>query len=89
MGIIDILVGSRIHRALRRAQRWTKDRLSLTRARRERVLKAAVGVLVGVSVVSVLGSNLGSGIKFLSFLVLFTVIAAIVVTVVDPPTDRA
>lgn len=87
MRILESIRESKTYRIARTARRWAAGSLVLSLLGRERVLAGLIGVFVLGSVVSVFGSNLGSGVKFLSFLLLFAAIALLAERVVDPPTE--
>jgi len=70
----DALRESRAYCALRTLRRWADDSVVCSAVVDERVLKGLVAVFVVGSVLSVLASNLGAGVKFLSFLLVFAVL---------------
>lgn len=78
---------SRTYRALVTLRRWAAGSVTARLGGSERVLRAAVGAVVLASVVSVLGSNLGAAVKFLSFLLAFALVAAVVRPFADPPAE--
>lgn len=87
MRVVKVVRRSRTYRSVETVRGWAAGSTLVALLRRERVLYAAVGGLVAASVVAVLGSNLGSALKFLSFLATFAVVAAMVVSVADPPSE--
>lgn len=87
MRILEAIPESRTYRIVRTARRWAAGSVVLSLLGRERVLAGLVGGFVLLSAVSVFRSNLGSGVKFLSFLLLFAAIALLVERIVDPPME--
>jgi hypothetical protein len=75
---------SATYRAVRTLRRWAEGIVLLGRLDGERVLFGALAALVLVSVGSVFRSNLGSGVKFLSFALVFVCLAALTERVLDP-----
>jgi hypothetical protein len=86
-GDVEPFSESVTNRVLRTLRRWAAGSVLLSRVGRERALLATLLVVVLVSVASVFGSNLGSGVKFLSFALVFVCLAALVERVVDPGSD--
>jgi len=80
----DALRESRAYRALRTLRRWADDSVVCSAVVDERVLKGLVAVFVVGSVLSVLASNLGAGVKFLSFLLVFAVLGGATARRLDP-----
>jgi hypothetical protein len=76
MRIVRALRDSRLYRGLCTLQRWAEHSVVVATLGDERVLKALVAVFVVGSVLSVLASNLGAGLKFLSFLLVFAVLGS-------------
>ncbi|QLH81403.1 hypothetical protein [Halosimplex pelagicum] len=68
---------SATYRVVRTLRRWAEGSVLLSRLDGERVLSGALAALVLLSVVSVFRSNLGSGVKFLSFALVFVAVAAL------------
>ncbi|WP_436932513.1 hypothetical protein [Halosimplex halobium] len=68
---------SATYRVLRTLRRWAEGSVLLSRLGGERALFAALAAVVLLSVVSVFGSNLGAGVKFLSFALVFVSVAAL------------
>lgn len=87
MRILESIPESKTYRIVRTARRWAADSTVISLLGRERVLAGLAGVFVLVSVVSVFRSNLGSGVKFLSFLLLFVAVSLLAERAIDPPTD--
>ncbi len=87
MRVLESIRESKTYRIARTARRWAAGSVALSLLGRERVLAGLVGVFVLLSVASVFRSNLGSGVKFLSFLLLFVAIALLTERVADPPTE--
>lgn len=84
---MDVVRRSRTYAAVRTLRRWADGSTVVGLAGRPRVLRALAGALVLASVASVLGSNLGAGLKFLSFLLCFVIVAAIARPFVEPSTE--
>ncbi|WP_276258074.1 hypothetical protein [Haloglomus litoreum] len=76
--------GSALYRAVATLREWVADSAAVSLATNERVQQAVVGVVLLVSVVSVLRSSMNASVKFLSFVALFAVTAALVWSVADP-----
>lgn len=87
MGLLELIWKSKTYRLARTARRWAAGSVVLSLLGQERALAGLVSVFVLGSVASIFRSNLGSGVKFLSFLLLFVGIALLTERVVDPPTD--
>lgn len=87
MRLLETIRQSKTYRIARTARRWAAGSIVLSLLGRERVLAGLVGAVVLLSVASVFRSNLGSGVKFLSFLLLFVAIALLTERVVEPPTE--
>jgi hypothetical protein len=84
MDLRETVQGSALYRAIARLRRWADDSVAVSLATDERIQQAFVGLVLLVSVVSVLGSNMNAAVKFLSFVALFAVTAALVWSVADP-----
>jgi|GEM_PF-661259 len=78
---------SRTYDALQTLHRWTDSSTVISLLGSERVLLGSLAVFVLVSVVSVFRSNLGAGVKFLSFALFFVCLAALIDRFVDPLTE--
>ena len=65
-------------------RRWARDSTLVTLLTDERLQQAVVGLVLLISTVSVLGSRMNAAVKFLSFVALFAVVAALVWSVADP-----
>jgi len=81
------LSDSRVYGVVRTLRRWTATSVVVSRLGVSGLLTAAVGAFGLASVVFVYRSNLGAGIKFLSFALLFLGVAAVVQRLVDEPSD--
>ncbi|WP_135366152.1 hypothetical protein [Halosimplex halophilum] len=68
---------SATYRVARTLRRWAEGSVLLSRLDGERALSAALAAVVLVSVASVFRSNLGAGVKFLSFALVFVSVAAL------------
>lgn len=86
-GPVDPFFESRIYAVLRTLRRWTATSTLFSLLGSERVLLGGLAGFVLLSVVSVFDSNLGAGVKFLSFALLFVCLAALIDRFVDPPTE--
>lgn len=78
---------SRTYDVLQTLHRWTDSSTVISLLGSERVLLGSLAVFVLVSVVSVFRSNLGAGVKFLSFALFFVCLAALIDRFVDPLTE--
>lgn len=78
---------SRIYGVVRTLRRWTDSSVVLSWLGPTGLLSALVGAFVLASVAFVYQSNLGAGVKFLSFALLFAGVAALVQRLVDPPAE--
>ncbi|QLH76973.1 hypothetical protein HZS55_06540 [Halosimplex rubrum] len=78
---------SATYRAVRTLGRWAEGSVLFAHLDGERVLFGALAALVVVSVGSVFRSNLGSGVKFLSFALVFVCLAALTARFVDPGAE--
>jgi len=78
---------SRIYGVARTLRQWTVTSVLLARLGPTRLLTALVGGFVLASVGFVYRSNLGAGVKFLSFALLFVAVAALVQRFVGPPSE--
>lgn len=76
--------GSAPYRVIATLRRWAQHSVAVSLATNERIQQAVVGTVLLVSVVSVLESNMDAAVKFLSFVALFTVTAALIWSVADP-----
>jgi hypothetical protein len=84
MDLRETVRGSALYRAFATLRRWAQHSVVVSLATDERVQQAVVGIVLLVSVVSVLRSNMNAAVKFLSFVALFAVTAALVWSVADP-----
>lgn len=84
MGLRATVRGSTLYRAVAALRRWAEHSVAVSLATDKRVQQAIIGVVLLVSVVSVLRSNMNAAVKFLSFIALFAVTAALVWSVADP-----
>jgi hypothetical protein len=84
MDLRETVQGSILYRTVATLRRWAQHSLVVSLANDERVQQAVVGAMLLVSVVSVLRSDMNAAVKFLSFVALFAVIAALVWSVADP-----
>jgi len=84
MDLREAVRGSTLYRAVVTLRRWSEQSVAVSLATDERVQQAVVGAVLLVSVVSVLRSNMNAAVKFLSFVALFAVTAALVWSVADP-----
>lgn len=87
MGLAETFRQSAIGRLASTLRRWARTSTVVALLASERLLAVVLGGFVLLSVVSVFASNLGSGVKFLSFLVLFVAVAAVTHRFVDPPSE--
>lgn len=87
MRLAETFRQSVIGRALLTLRRWAGTSTVVAVLASERVLATALAGFVVLSVVSVFASNLGAGVKFLSFLLTFVVVAALTYRVLDPPAE--
>ena len=85
--ISNILSDSRVYGVVRTLRRWTETSVLLSRLGVSGLLTAFVGAVGLASVVFVYRSNLGAGIKFLSFALLFVGVAALVERLVEEPAE--
>lgn len=85
--ILEAVANSRTYRVAETVRGWAADSVTAALLAKERVQLAGLGLIVVVSVASVLGSNLGAGVKFLSFALLFVGLAWVTARFVDPPGD--
>ena len=65
-------------------RRWARHSIASRLLSDERVLQGVLGVVLLVSIVSVLGSSMAAATKFLSFALLFVLIAALTWWLTDP-----
>jgi hypothetical protein len=84
MDLRETIRGSALYRAIATLRRWAEHSVAVSLATDERVQQAVVGLVLLVSVVSVLRSSMNAAVKFLSFVALFAVTAALVWSVADP-----
>jgi len=84
MDLRETVRGSTPYRAVATLRRWSEHSVAVSLATDERVQQAVVGAVLLLSVVSVLRSNMNAAVKFLSFVALFAVTAALVWSVADP-----
>jgi hypothetical protein len=84
MDLRETVRGSALYRAVATLRRWAADSTAVSLATNERVQQGVVGVVLLVSVASVLRSSMNASVKFLSFVALFAVTAALVWSVADP-----
>lgn len=84
MDLRETVRGSAPYRVVATLRQWARHSVAVSIATDERVQQAVVGTVLLVSVVSVLGSDMDAAVKFLSFVALFTVTAALVWSVADP-----
>jgi len=78
---------SRIQSVVGTLQRWTESSVLLARLGPTGLLSTLLAGFTLASVVFVYQSNLGAGVKFLSFALLFVAVATLVQRVVEPPTE--
>lgn len=78
---------SRAYAAIRMLYRRAANGRLLSLLGTERVLLGILAAFVLASVVSVFRSNLGAGIQFLSFALLFVCLAVLIERFVEPPTE--
>ena len=84
MDLRETVRGSAPYRAAATLRRWAQHSVVVSLATDERVQQAVVGLVLLVSVVSVLRSDMNAAVKFLSFVALFAVTASLVWSVADP-----
>lgn len=84
MDLREAVRGSALYRAVATLRRWAQHSVVVSLATDERVQQAVIGTVLLVSVVSVLRSSMDASVKFLSFVALFAVTAALVWSVADP-----
>jgi hypothetical protein len=84
MDLRETVRGSLLYRIGAQLRRWAQHSVAVSLATDERVQQAVVGLVLLVSVVSVLRSDMNAAVKFLSFVALFAVTAALVWSVADP-----
>lgn len=82
--IVDSISESRTYRVAVTLRRWVADSATASLLERERVLVGALALIVLVSAGSVFRSNLGAGVKFLSFALLFACLAWLTARFLDP-----
>ena len=80
-------IPSRLASVVETLARWTESSVLCAVLTPTRLLTGVLGSAVLVSVVAVYRSQLGAGVKFLSFALLFVAIAALVGRVVEPPAE--
>lgn len=78
---------SKAYAVIRTLYRWMANSTVLSVLDNERVLFGVLAVFVLASVVSVFRSNLGAGIEFLSFALLFVCLAVLIDRFIEPPTE--
>lgn len=78
---------SRIRAVVGTLRRWTESSVLLARLGPTGLLSALLAGFTLASVAFVFQSNLGAGVKFLSFALLFVAVAALVQRVVEPPAE--
>lgn len=86
-GDVEPFTESATYRVVRTLRRWTTSSALLSRLDAERALFGILGAVVLVSVASVFRSNLGAGVKFLSFALVFVCVAWATSRAVDPGAD--
>jgi hypothetical protein len=84
MDLRETVRGSLLYRIGAQLRRWAQHSVAVSLATDERVQQAVVGLVLLVSVVSVLRSDMNAAVKFLSFVALFAVTTALVWSVADP-----
>lgn len=84
MDLREAVRGSVPYRVVATLRRWARHSVAVSLATDERVQQAVIVAVLLVSVVSVLRSNMNASVKFLSFVALFAVTAALVWSVADP-----
>jgi hypothetical protein len=84
MDLRETVRGSLLYRVGATLRTWAQHSVVVSLATDERVQQAVVGLVLLVSVVSVLRSDMNAAVKFLSFVALFSVTAALVWSVADP-----
>lgn len=87
MGVLEFVSESKTYRMLRTVRRWAANSVVLSVLGRERVQAGLVSAFALASVASVFATDLGAGVQFLSFLLLFVGLSLLAARVVDPPTD--
>lgn len=85
--LATIVRESATYRGLRTLRRWAAGSVTWAVLSDERVLKGLAAAFVTLGVVSVLASNLGAGVKLLSFLLVFAVVGAVTLRRLDPPAE--
>ncbi len=86
-GRIEPFSESKTYAVVRTLYGWTASSRVLSLLDDERVLFGCLAGFVLASVVAVFRSNLGAGVKFLSFALLFVALAVPIHRLVDPPTE--
>jgi hypothetical protein len=84
MDLREAVRGSTPYRVVATLRRWARHSVAVSLATAERVQQVVIGVVLLMSVVSVLRSSADASVKFLSFVALFAVTAALVWSVADP-----
>ena len=85
---IDIIRGSVLYRVISQLVRWSDESYIISLLNDERVLVGFLGAGLIFSLVRILSSSLHVTVQFLSFTLLFVVIAAVTWNYTEPLADE-
>jgi hypothetical protein len=85
---IDIVRDSKSYQILTRLREWASGSTTLRLLNDERVLAGLLGVFVLFSLIRILASDLHTTVKFLSFALMFVVLAALTWDYTEPVPDE-
>ena len=86
--LIEIIRGSLLYRVLSRLAAWGSESRIVALLNDERVLAGLLGVLLVASLIRILTSGLHVTVQFLSFALLFIVLAALTWNYTEPLADE-
>ena len=86
--LIEIIRGSAIYRALSKLVEWSSESRIAALLNDERVLVGLLGAGLVASLVRILSSGLHVAVQFLSFALLFVVLAAVTWNYTEPLADE-
>lgn len=85
---IDIIRNSKTYAVVQQVQKWAAESTLAKLLNDERVLVGLLGLFVLFSLVRILASSMHVTVKFLSFALLFVVLAALTWNYTKPLTDE-
>ena len=87
MNLGQVVSGSKLYAIFFTLHRWFSNSTTQTILTHERALETFGGLLVLFSAVRVLVSDFNSSVKFLSFVLLFAIVAGVMWFSIDPPQE--